>query len=105
VLRVSTLSAWERAGDLVRLERVERADTGGTPEGPAVLLGHGAEPPALERRWGSRTFRTLDGDRLVVEREDRWGRSDRAPTLVQRLRDEWALERACRENLRASGRD
>jgi len=105
VLRVSTLSAWERDGDLVRLERVERADSGGTAKGPAVLLDHGAEPPDLERRWGSRTFGTLDGDRLVVEREDRWGRSDRAPTLVARVRDEWALERACRENLRASGRD
>jgi hypothetical protein len=27
------------------------------------------------------------------------------PTLLQRVRDEWALERACRAGLRASGRE
>jgi len=103
VLRVSTLDGWERDGELVRIERTARTEMSTAPHGPAVLLDHGAEPPDLERRWGSRTFGTLDGDRLLVEREDRWGRSDRTPTLIQRVRDEWGLERACRAGLRASG--
>jgi hypothetical protein len=103
-LRVSTVLGWERDGTSLRLARTDPADASTAPRGPAVLLDHGAEPPDLERRWGSRAFGTLDGDRLTVEREDRWGRSDRAPTLVQRVRDEWALERACRAGLRASGR-
>jgi len=103
VLRVSTLDGWERDGELVRIERTARTEMGGAPHGPAVLLDHGAEPPDLERRWGSRTFGTLDGDRLLVEREDRWGRSDRTPTLMQRVLDERRLERACRAGLRASG--
>lgn len=73
-------------------------------DGPAVLLEHGALPPELERTWGTRTHGTLDGSRLDVRVVDRWGRADRMPTLVQRVRDEWALERACRTGLRASGR-
>jgi hypothetical protein len=75
-----------------------------TPSGgPAVLLEHGAEPPDLERTWGTRTTGTLDGALLSVREVDRWGRQDRMPTLLQRIRDERALERACRSGLRASG--
>jgi hypothetical protein len=110
VLRVSTLRSWERDGTAVRLEReqslagVHTADaSGSTPNGPAVLLDHGAEPPELERRWGSRLHGSLQGDVLHIEREELWGRSDRTPTLLRRVRDEWALEAACRAGLRASG--
>jgi hypothetical protein len=71
---------------------------------PAVLLEHGAEPPDLERTWGTRTTGTLDGPRLVVRSVERWGRADRMPTLIQRVRDEWRLERDCLAGLRASGR-
>lgn len=71
---------------------------------PAVVLEHGAEPPDLERAWGMRTFGTLDGRSLAVRQVDRWGRADRMPTLVQRVRDEWGLERGCIAGLRASGR-
>jgi hypothetical protein len=105
VLRVTSVRSWERDGATLRIER-EPGDPDGqlTPRGPAVLLDHGAEPPDLERRWGTTVAGALEGDRLSIEREDRWGRSDRPPTLVQRVRDEWALERACRAGLRASGR-
>lgn len=71
---------------------------------PAVVLEHGAEPPDLERTWGVRTSGTLDGVTLAVTKVDRWGRADRMPTLIQRIRDEWGLERACIAGLRASGR-
>jgi len=71
---------------------------------PAVVLEHGAEPPDLERTWGVRTTGTLDGARLTVDGVERWGRADRMPTLIQRVRDEWGLERACIAGLRASGR-
>jgi hypothetical protein len=70
----------------------------------AVILEHGAEPPDLERTWGTRTRGTLDGSTLTVTRVERWGRADRMPTLIQRVRDEWGLERACRAGLQASGR-
>jgi hypothetical protein len=70
----------------------------------AVLLEHGAEPPDLERSWGTRTTGTLEGPRLSVRSVERWGRADRMPTLLQRVRDEWALERACIAGLRANGR-
>jgi hypothetical protein len=102
VLAVAALRGWERDGRSVRVGR-EAPDSGATPRGPAVLLDHGAEPPELERRWGSRLHGTLDGDLLHVEREDAWGRSDRSPKLLRRVRDEWALEAACRAGLRASG--
>jgi len=74
------------------------------PSAPAVVLEHGAEPPDLERTWGVRTTGTLDGARLTVRGVERWGRADRMPTLIQRVRDEWGLERACIAGLRASGR-
>jgi len=71
---------------------------------PAVLLEHGAEPPDLERTWGVRTSGVLDGAQLRANGVERWGRADRMPTLLGRIRDEWALERACRAGLSASGR-
>jgi hypothetical protein len=76
---------------------------GAARSGPAVLLEHGAEAPDLERRWTFRHYGRLEGDALVVTREESWGRSDRAPTLMQRIRDERALERGCREGLRIAG--
>lgn len=80
-------------------------DTPPAPGGtPAIVLEHGAEPPDLERTWGTRTSGTLDGSRLSVREIDRWGREDRVPTLLQRVRDEHALERACLAGLRANGR-
>ncbi len=103
VLRVTSVRSVERDGAALRL--TPDAGHGVAPRGPAVLLDHGAEPPDLERRWGSRTYGSLEGERLIVEREEHWGRSDRPPTLVQRVRDEWELERACRAGLRQSGRD
>jgi hypothetical protein len=75
----------------------------GRPNGPAVLLQHGAEPPDLERRWLHRWYGTVDGARLAVDRLETWGRADRSPGLRQRIRDEWALERGCRAGLRAAG--
>ena len=79
---------------------------GASSSGPAraVVLEHGAEPPDLERTWGTRTIGTITGSQLTVASVDRWGRADRMPTLIQRVRDEWALERACIAGLRASGR-
>jgi hypothetical protein len=76
----------------------------GRPVGRAVLLQHGAEPPDLERRWLHRWYGAVHGDRLTVDRLETWGREDRSPGLIQRVRDEWALERDCRAGLRAAGR-
>ena len=73
--------------------------------GPAVVLRHGAEPPDLERRWMQRWHGELTGERLTVGRHETLGREDRSPGLIRRVRDEWALERSCREGLRAVGRE
>lgn len=101
-LEVSAVSVVSRERDALLLD----AATGMPSIGPAraVVLEHGAEPPDLERTWGTRTTGTLDGARLTVGAVDRWGRADRMPTLLQRVRDEWGLERACIAGLRASGR-
>jgi hypothetical protein len=104
-LEVTSVRVTQRRDD--RLELGLEATTDGTQaarsgstSGPAVLLEHGAEPPDLERRWTFRRYGRLEGATLVVSREESWGRTDRSPTLMQRIRDERALERACREGLR-----
>ena len=101
-LEVSAVSVVSRERDALLLD----AATGAPSAGPAraVVLEHGAEPPDLERTWGTRTTGTLAGSQLTVASLDRWGRSDRMPTLLQRVRDEWSVERACIAGLRASGR-
>ena len=100
-IEVTTVRVAQRSARELALDGVAPAPSGT----PAVLLEHGAEPPDLERTWGTRTTGTLDGSRLVVRDVDRWGRADRMPTLLQRVRDEWGLERACLAGLRASGRE
>lgn len=70
---------------------------------PAVVLQHGADVPALERPWFRRWTGRLHGARLVVERYDARDPTDRPLRLVERLRGEWRLERACRAGLRAAG--
>ncbi len=99
-LEVTTVRVARRSARELTLEDAPAASS----SSPAVLLEHGAEPPDLERTWGTRTTGTLDGARLTVGSADRWGRADRMPTLIQRVRDEWSLERACIAGLRASGR-
>jgi hypothetical protein len=101
-LHVTSVRTWQRDGHHVRIETDAALPISG---GRAVLLDHGAEPPDLERRWIERIGGELDGPLLRVEHEAVWGRRDRAPTLLQRVRDEWGLERACRAGLRTSGRD
>jgi hypothetical protein len=100
-IEVTTVDVTGRDARAVTLAGVPTS----TPATPAVLLEHGAEPPELERIWGTRTTGRLEGTQLVVRDVERWGRADRMPTLLQRVRDEWSLERACRAGLRASGRE
>jgi hypothetical protein len=95
-LELTTVRVTQRSSERLILEGAARS-------GPAVLLEHGAEAPDLERRWTFRRYGRLEGDSLLVTREESWGRSDRAPTLMQRIRDERALERGCREGLRIAG--
>jgi hypothetical protein len=107
-LEVSGVHVTRRDGERLHVDGVTLA----TPRGPAVLLEHGAEPPDLERRWTFRRYGELDpatsvgttggSTTLVVRREESWGRTDRSPTLLQRIRDERTLERACIAGLRSS---
>lgn len=107
-IEVCGVDVIRRDGERLHVDGVTLA----TPHGPAVLLEHGAEPPDLERRWTFRRYGELDPatsagttggtTTLVVTREESWGRTDRSPTLLQRIRDERALERACLAGLRSS---
>jgi hypothetical protein len=104
-IEVASVTIASRSGTQLLLE-ASAASASAASDGamPAVVLEHGAEPPDLERTWGTRTKGTLEGAQLTVGAVDRWGRADRMPTLIQRVRDEWALERACIAGLRAHGR-
>jgi hypothetical protein len=74
------------------------------PDGPAVLLHHGAEVPDLDRRWERRWRGRVVGGELVVA--DAEGHPGRRPSGVwRRWREEAAFERACRAGLRAAGVD
>jgi len=103
-IEVAVVTVASRSSTQLTLDPAPSSLDPSTAGSPAVVLEHGAEPPDLERTWGTRTRGTFDGATLTVREVERWGRADRMPTLVQRVRDEWGLERACIAGLRASGR-
>jgi hypothetical protein len=71
-------------------------------DGPAVVLSHGGDVPDLEVLWHHRWRGTLDGDRLRIDEDHGYDAQARRPSLWQRLRTERALERACRDGMRAA---
>jgi hypothetical protein len=100
-LEVATATITERRPETVLIDAVRRAELAG----PAVLLSHGAEPPDLEVHWADRWHGTLTQGQLTVTDHESKGRRDGAPRLLQRVRDEWLLERQCRAGLRSVGVD
>jgi hypothetical protein len=70
---------------------------------PAAVLEHGGDLPALERPWEQRWLGTLDGNRFETSSVTGGPEPDRALTLLQRIRAERRLERACRDGLREAG--
>lgn len=79
--------------------------TGRLPDGPATLLRHGADVPALDRRWERRwRGRVVAGD-LVVEATDERPARRGTDGMWRRWREEVAFERACRDGLRAAAAD
>jgi len=98
-IEVEPVVVTSRSGTRLELDGVRASSS----SSPAVVLEPGAEPPDLERIWGTRTRGELAGRDLSIRDTERWGRSDRVPTLLQRIRDEWTLERRCIAGLHASG--
>jgi hypothetical protein len=72
-------------------------------DGPAVLLAHGADVPALEVPWHRRWIGTVRGGRFTAAEREEVAPEGRRPGLRERLRRERALERACRDGLRTAG--
>jgi hypothetical protein len=73
------------------------------PDGPAVLLQHGADVPALETPWHRRWQGTVWDGRFSAEDRDEVAPARRRPTLRERIRAERDLERACKDGLREAG--
>jgi hypothetical protein len=72
------------------------------PDGPAVVLRHGARVPDLEHRWVSRWLGEVVGGRFAATMAEHLGSPTRPPGVVQRWREEVALERGCRAGLAAA---
>jgi hypothetical protein len=89
----------------VDLDGPEHAPTlsPGVPDGPAMVLRHGAEVPDLEGRWRQRWWGTIEDGRLLLDGWDQQGAPGRRPGVWRRWRDEIALSRACRVGLREAG--
>jgi hypothetical protein len=73
------------------------------PDGPAVVLQHGARVPELDPRWLRRWHGAVRGGRFAADRLDVEGAPGRPAGLWRRWRDEVALERSCRAALRDAG--
>jgi hypothetical protein len=73
------------------------------PDGPAVVLRHGARTPDLDHRWSSRWRGTVRGGRFTSESVEHDGDPARPAGVLRRWRDEIALERGCRRGLTAAG--
>jgi hypothetical protein len=76
---------------------------GELPDGPAVVLRHGARIPDLDHRWSSRWRGEVRGGRFVAASTEHAGDPTRPDGVFRRWRDEIALERECREGLIAAG--
>ena len=100
-LEVTTATITERRHEAVLIDTAQRTDL----TGPAVLLSHGAEPPDLEVHWADRWHGALAQGQLTVADHESDGRRGGAPRLLQRVREEWLLERRCRAGLRSVGVD
>lgn len=74
------------------------------PDGPAVVLEHGARTPDLDPRWAHHRYGTVRAGSFRTASSLTSGYPDRLPGLWRRWRDEAALERRCRAELEAMGR-
>ena len=74
-------------------------DPRGLPDGPAIVLQHGASLPDLEERWARRWFGEVTHGRFVTERVEGSGPRERPRSLWTRWREEVRLEKACRRAL------
>lgn len=72
-------------------------------DGPATLLAHGADVPDLEQPWHRLWRGTVVGGRFTADERDEVAPARRRPGLRDRIRDERALERACKRALRDAG--
>lgn len=77
-----------------------RLDVG---DGPAVLLAHGADVPALEQPWHRRWSGAVRAGRFTAVERDEIAPSGRRPGLRERIQRARALERSCRDGLRSAG--
>jgi hypothetical protein len=74
------------------------------PEGPAVVLRHGARVPDLEHRWSSRWRGQVVDGRFTPTMVEHVGSPTRPAGVLHRWREELALERGCRAGLAAARR-
>lgn len=100
-LDVAACSVVERATDQLRLHLPDAPAQATTA--PAVVLEHGADVPDLERPWYRRWRGRLANAHLTVDDFDEHAAADRQLRLLERWREERALERACRKGLREAG--
>jgi hypothetical protein len=77
--------------------------TVGAPDGPAVVLQHGADVPDLEQPWHRRWRGAVVDGRFSADQRDEVAPRGRRLSLRARIRAERVLERACRNGLRADG--
>jgi hypothetical protein len=73
------------------------------PDGPAVVLQHGADVPDLERPWHRRWRGEVVAGALRVDDYAQRAPRPHPEGLWRRWRDEVALARACRAGLRRAG--
>jgi hypothetical protein len=73
------------------------------PEGPAVVLRHGARVPDLDHRWSTTWRGQVRAGRFAAASTEHVGDPTRPAGVLRRWRDEVALERGCRAGLTAAG--
>ena len=100
-LDVAACSILDRATEQLRLHLPDAPPQ--VTAAPAVVLEHGADVPDLERPWYRRWRGLLTGVDLTVEDVEERAAADRPLRLLERWRQERAIERACRKGLRDAG--
>lgn len=74
------------------------------PNGPAVVLEHGARIPDLDPRWSHHRYGTVSGSSFRTTSQVTSGYPGRPPGLWRRWRDEAELARRCRTELAVARR-
>jgi hypothetical protein len=73
------------------------------PDGPAVVLQHGADVPDLDTPWHRRWRGTVRSGRFTADDRDEVAPARRRPTLRDRVRSHRELHRACLAGPREAG--